>query len=273
MATSGINETLAIINRYPVDLELTLGANFTERTTYTGIYNISGLGFDMSFRVQCAANCCGSSCSCKPLEGIYTCDDKGNTICVHDNRNPATDCMECEFGRDTAVNCTNCLPGRDIESNCALCLPGRDIASNCTNCLSGRDAESNCTQCLAGRDLELNCTQCLPGRNASSNCTQCLPGFTGRNCTRVVMNLGQFISILNMGTLIMSSFSIGGRGLDLALVGGYAGGAAVILIVGIIISVVLIMIIVRMKKKVKSFPGMLGHYYVQHLPPSPPLAE
>ena len=50
-------------------------------------------------------------------------------------------------------------------------------------------------------------------------------------------------------------------GLNLVLVGGSAGGAAAILTVGIIISVVLIVIVVRMKKKVKSFPGMLGHYY------------
>ena len=30
-----------------INLGLKLGAAFTERTTYTGIFNISGLGFDM----------------------------------------------------------------------------------------------------------------------------------------------------------------------------------------------------------------------------------
>ena len=53
---SGITETEFLINRFPIDLVLELGADFTERTTYTGIYNISGLGFDMSFRVQCFVN-------------------------------------------------------------------------------------------------------------------------------------------------------------------------------------------------------------------------
>ena len=64
----------AIINRFPIDLELELGANITERTTYIGIYNISGLGFDMSFRVQCSENYYGPNCTtlCEPVEGVYT---------------------------------------------------------------------------------------------------------------------------------------------------------------------------------------------------------
>ena len=50
------NEMEAFINRFPINLELTPGPNFTERTTYTGTHNIPGLGFNMSFRVQCSAN-------------------------------------------------------------------------------------------------------------------------------------------------------------------------------------------------------------------------
>ena len=55
-ANSNETEFEVIINRFLIDLELELGASFTERTTYTGIYNISDLGFDMSFRVQCSEN-------------------------------------------------------------------------------------------------------------------------------------------------------------------------------------------------------------------------
>ena len=74
-----MNETKVIINHFPIDLELNPGPNFTERTTYTGIYNISDLGFDMSFRVQCLENYYGPNCTtfCKPEEGKYTCDSEG----------------------------------------------------------------------------------------------------------------------------------------------------------------------------------------------------
>ena len=88
-AVKGLQEIEVIINRFPIDLELELGANFTERTTYTGIYNISGLGFDMSFRVQCSENYYGPDCTtfCEPMEGVYTYDNEGRAICIQD---PAT---------------------------------------------------------------------------------------------------------------------------------------------------------------------------------------
>ena len=134
MSTSGLSETLAIINRFPIDLELDPGTNFTERTTYTGIYNISGLGFDMSFRVQCAGgqfgpNCCdnenfyGPSCSvfCIPLERVYICDREGREVCLHDNREPST-----------ATNCSICLQGWDLTSNCSTCSLYYDEQSQCT---------------------------------------------------------------------------------------------------------------------------------------------
>ena len=78
------NETEVIINRFPIYLELQLGANFTERTAYTGIYNIPGLGFDMSFRVQCSENYYGPNCTtfCEPIEGVYRCDGEGRGICL-----------------------------------------------------------------------------------------------------------------------------------------------------------------------------------------------
>ena len=74
-----VQRTVTIV-RFPIDLELSLGSNFTERTTYntqSGSYNIS---LDMSFRVQCLENYFGPNCTtfCEPLEGVYTCDSEGN---------------------------------------------------------------------------------------------------------------------------------------------------------------------------------------------------
>ena len=62
---SGQAETEVVINHFPIDLELQLGPNFNARANYTGFYNISGVEFDMNFRVQCSArydsstNCTG----------------------------------------------------------------------------------------------------------------------------------------------------------------------------------------------------------------------
>jgi hypothetical protein len=120
-------DTEVIINRFPIDLELELGAAFTERTTYTGIYNISGLGFDMSFRVQCSRNYYGPNCTtfCAPMEGLYTCDSRGNIICVQSGRDPVTNC----------TTCLSRLPEKDPETNCTTCLSSfHDLSTNCTEC-------------------------------------------------------------------------------------------------------------------------------------------
>ena len=123
-------ETEAIINRFPIDLELKLGADFTERTTYTGIYNIAGLGFDMSFRVQCSENYYGPNCTtfCEPMEGLYTCNSEGRIVCLHDGqrRNSSTNCTTCLYNLDLdpSINCHECLiRGQDPATNCATCLP------------------------------------------------------------------------------------------------------------------------------------------------------
>ena len=148
MATSGLMENEVIINRFPIDLELELGADFTERTTYTGIYNISGLGFDMSFRVQCSKDYYGPNCStfCRPVEGVYTCDNEGRIACIHSGQNLATDCATC-------------LPEWDPKTNCSTCSSSfYDIGTNCTECLAGRDISTECTACLPGYDLSTNCT-------------------------------------------------------------------------------------------------------------------
>ena len=97
-----------IINRFPIDIELELGTDFTDKTTYTGTYNIPGLGFDMSFGVQCSENYYGPNCTtfCEPIERVYRCDSEGRGICL------------MQSNRDLITNCTTCLPGYDPSTNC-----------------------------------------------------------------------------------------------------------------------------------------------------------
>ena len=154
-------EMEAIINRFPIDLELEIGASFTERIAYTGIYNISGLGFDISFRVQCSENYYGPNCTtlCEPVEGVYTCDSEGRVVCVQNNRDLATNCTSCLHGWDLKTNCTSCSPLYDNRSDCTQCLAGRNINTGCVACLPGYDPSTNCTECFLGYDL---CTKCLP---------------------------------------------------------------------------------------------------------------
>ena len=150
----------AIINRFPIDLELELGASFTERTTYTGIYNISGLGFDMSFRVQCSENYYGPNCTtfCEPVEGVYTCDNEGRVVCAQDNQDPAT-------------NCTTCLSGYDPQGNCTQCLLGQNLLTNCSECLPGYDPSMSCKVCLPSYDISFSCTRSsAPDRDPANNC-------------------------------------------------------------------------------------------------------
>ena len=149
--TSGLSENEVIINRFSIDLELALGAEFTKRTTYTGIYNISGVEFDMSFRVKCSENYYDPNCTtfCAPLKEVYNCSSEGRFICIQANR-------------DSATNCTTCLPGWGPKDDCATCLPFYDVKTNCTQCLAGRNISTNCTTCLSGYDPSTNCTECLP---------------------------------------------------------------------------------------------------------------
>ena len=151
------------INRFPIDLELELGAAFTERTTYTGIYNISGLGFDMSFRVQCSENYYGPNCTtfCEPLKDVYNCNSEGRPTCILANRDPTTNCTTCLPGWGPKEDCDTCLPFYDAKSNCAQCLTGWNISTECTMCLSGYDPLSNCTECLPG-------SQCQPTSTATT---------------------------------------------------------------------------------------------------------
>ena len=79
-----------LINCFPIDLELELGAAFTERTTYAGIHNISDLGFDMSFRVQCSENYNGPNCA----------------TCLAPGYDPSTNYTECLPKPSVSINIT-----------------------------------------------------------------------------------------------------------------------------------------------------------------------
>ena len=60
-----------VVDRVPIDLELGISTDFTERRTYSGMLNISQ--FDMSFRLsgQCAEGYTGPWCNvlCSEVEG------------------------------------------------------------------------------------------------------------------------------------------------------------------------------------------------------------
>lgn len=60
-STSGLEETDTLIDRFPIDLELEPGPNFTRRKTFSGIYNL--MTVDISFRVECSKNYLGSRCN------------------------------------------------------------------------------------------------------------------------------------------------------------------------------------------------------------------
>ena len=111
-------ETEVFINRFPIDLELELGANFTERTTYTGIYNISGVEFDMSFKVQCSENYYGPNCTivCEPVEGLYNCNSEGEMVCVHDGQHITKDSY-CALCLDPKTNCSATTTASTTSTN------------------------------------------------------------------------------------------------------------------------------------------------------------
>ena len=82
------------VDRVPIDLQLNLSTEFTERRTYSGIHNISQ--FDMSFRLsgQCAENYYGPQCAifCSEVTGVSTCDSEGNIVCVDPEGDPQNNC-------------------------------------------------------------------------------------------------------------------------------------------------------------------------------------
>ena len=284
-------ETEVLIDRFPIDLELELGAALTERTTYTGFYNIPDLGFDMSFRVQCSENYYGPNCAtfCEEVEDVYTCDSEGRGVCLlHIGRDSATNCTTCRSEWDPETNCTTCLSSfYDIQANCTQCIAGRDVSTKCTTCLPGYDPSNNCTECLTGRDINMacekcllpgydpsnDCTQCVAGRNISTNCTECLSGYDpSTNCTTQTTTTGELKNILNRLQPIFFFFLIQCHNIDsgvtipntsassaasntnIAVVGGAVGGAAVLLILLLVVlCVVIIIMTLQLRRQRRKF--------------------
>ena len=96
---AGPTETMDIINRFPIDLELELGRSLTIR--HTGIFNIPRQVFDMSFQVQCSNNYYGSNCSIfcipTPLEEV-DCNSQEGVVCTQNNHDPSANCSSCLQG-------------------------------------------------------------------------------------------------------------------------------------------------------------------------------
>ena len=85
-----------VVDRVPIDLQLNLSTEFTERRTYSGIHNISQ--FDMSFRLsgQCEENYYGPQCAlfCSEVAGVSTCDSDGNIVCDNPEGDPQNNCEQ-----------------------------------------------------------------------------------------------------------------------------------------------------------------------------------
>ena len=96
-----------VVDRFQIDLELSIASAFTERKTYYGLQNLTQ--FDMSFKIagQCSDNYYGPQCDvfCSEV-APFTCDSEGNAVCVNSSLNPETSCTEClEEGQDPDNNC------------------------------------------------------------------------------------------------------------------------------------------------------------------------
>ena len=91
----------AVVDRVPIDLELGISSDFTERRTYSGMLNISQ--FDMSFRLsgQCAEGYTGPWCNVlcpePEVEGQSTCDSEGNIVCVNPDTDPQNNCQPSNY--------------------------------------------------------------------------------------------------------------------------------------------------------------------------------
>ena len=74
------------------------GDSFTTRTVY--IPWSRNMQIELSFRVLCADNYYGPSCTlfCQDHNddnGHYYCDDDGNRVCLDGYQNPSINCVEC----------------------------------------------------------------------------------------------------------------------------------------------------------------------------------
>jgi hypothetical protein len=117
-----------------------------EQRTLVSITYLHGLGFDMSFRVQCSGNYYGPNCTtfCEPMEGLYICGCQGSIICVQSGRDPVTNCTTCFPELDPETNCTTSTSFfYDPHTNCAQHLP--NIQCQPTTTFTTITTSSKCT--------------------------------------------------------------------------------------------------------------------------------
>ena len=101
----GTNEA-RVVDRFPIDLELSVSSGPIARTTYSGIHNVAE--FDLSFRIDCSENYHGPQCDvfCMEVPGQFTCDSDGNIVCVNSILTPGSNCTQCRVsGKDPQNNC------------------------------------------------------------------------------------------------------------------------------------------------------------------------
>ena len=96
------------VDRFPIDLELSVSSGPIARTTYSGIHNVAQ--FELSFRIdgQCSENYHGPQCDvfCMEVPGQFTCNNDGTKMCVNGNHSPESNCTQCRVsGRDPQSNC------------------------------------------------------------------------------------------------------------------------------------------------------------------------
>ena len=94
-----------VLDRFLIDLELSVLSGPIARTTYSGIRNVAQ--FDLSFRIDCSEFYHGPQCNvfCMEVPGQFTCDSDGNIVCVNSNLTPASNCTQCRVsGRDPQNN-------------------------------------------------------------------------------------------------------------------------------------------------------------------------
>ena len=118
-----------VVDRFQIDLELSIASDFTERKTYYGLQNLTQ--FDMSFKIagQCSDNYYGPQCDvfCSEVEGQFTCDSEGNTVCVNSNLNPETNCTECVPGRDPSIHQLHRVSSWQRPLHRLCVMPPRDV--------------------------------------------------------------------------------------------------------------------------------------------------
>ena len=110
-----------VVDRFPIDLELSVSSGPIARTTYSGIHNVAQ--FELDFRIACSENYHGPQCNvfCMEVPGQFTCKNDGTKMCMNGNLSPESNCTQCRVsGRDPQNNCEEgIICSTNIQTECA----------------------------------------------------------------------------------------------------------------------------------------------------------